>query len=75
MAITDTAVHDIDITRWLLGEEIVAARVLKPRKNSLGGDLEDPLLIDLRDRVRGAGRHRDQRQHPLRLRHPRRDRR
>ena len=45
MAITDTAVHDIDTTRWLLGEEIVAARVLKPRKNSLGGDLEDPLLI------------------------------
>jgi myo-inositol 2-dehydrogenase/D-chiro-inositol 1-dehydrogenase len=45
MAITDTAVHDIDTTRWLLGEEIVGARVLKPRKNSLGGDLEDPLLI------------------------------
>ena len=45
MAITDTAVHDIDTTRWLLGEEIVAARVLKPRKNSLGGELEDPLLI------------------------------
>lgn len=47
MAITDTAVHDIDTTRWLLGEEIVAAQVLKPRKNSLGGDLEDPLLIVL----------------------------
>ena len=45
MAITDTAVHDIDTTRWLLGEEIVAARVLKPRKNSLGGELEDPLMI------------------------------
>jgi myo-inositol 2-dehydrogenase/D-chiro-inositol 1-dehydrogenase len=47
MAITDTAVHDIDTTRWLLGEEIIAAQVLKPRKNSLGGDLEDPLLIVL----------------------------
>ena len=45
MAITDTAVHDIDTARWLLGEEIVAAQVLKPRKNSLGGDLEDPLLL------------------------------
>ncbi len=45
MAITDTAVHDIDTTRWLLGEEIVAATVLKPRRNSLGGVLEDPLLI------------------------------
>src|SRR6476619_7992256 len=31
MAITDTAVHDIDTARWLLGEEIVAAQVLKPR--------------------------------------------
>src|SRR6476661_3958042 len=45
MAITDTAVHDIDVVRWLLGDEIVGARVLKPRKNSLGGDLEDPLFI------------------------------
>jgi myo-inositol 2-dehydrogenase/D-chiro-inositol 1-dehydrogenase len=47
MAITDTAVHDIDTARWLLGEEIVAAQVLKPRRNSLGGDLEDPLLTVL----------------------------
>ncbi len=47
MAITDTAVHDIDTARWLLGEEIVSAQVLKPRKNSLGGDLEDPLLTIL----------------------------
>ena len=45
MAITDTAVHDIDVTRWMFGEEIVAATVLKPRKNSNGGDLEDPLLL------------------------------
>ena len=47
MAITDTAVHDIDTARWLFGQEIVAAQVLKPRKNSLGGDLEDPLLTVL----------------------------
>ncbi len=47
MAITDTAVHDIDTARWLLGQEIVAAQVLKPRRNSLGGDLEDPLLTVL----------------------------
>ncbi len=45
MAITDTAVHDIDLARWMFGEEIVAATVLKPRKNSNGGDLEDPLLL------------------------------
>jgi myo-inositol 2-dehydrogenase/D-chiro-inositol 1-dehydrogenase len=47
MAITDTAVHDIDTARWLLGEEFASAQVLKPRRNSLGGDLEDPLLIVL----------------------------
>jgi myo-inositol 2-dehydrogenase/D-chiro-inositol 1-dehydrogenase len=45
MAITDTAVHDIDLARWMFGEEIVAAQVFKPRKNSLGGELEDPLLL------------------------------
>ena len=45
MAITDTAVHEIDMVRWMFGEEIVATRVLKPRKNSLGGELEDPLLL------------------------------
>jgi myo-inositol 2-dehydrogenase/D-chiro-inositol 1-dehydrogenase len=46
MAIVDTAVHDIDITRWLLGEEIVAAQVLKPRQNSRAAEhLVDPLLL------------------------------
>jgi len=45
MAITDTAVHEIDMVRWMFDEEIVAARVLKPRRNSNGGDLEDPLFI------------------------------
>ena len=44
MAITDTAVHDFDVVRWLLDEEIVAATVLVPRRNRHGGDLQDPLL-------------------------------
>ena len=30
MAIVDTAVHDFDVARWLLGEELVAIRVLPP---------------------------------------------
>lgn len=47
MAITDTAVHDFDVVRWLLGEEIVAATVLVPRRNRHGGDLQDPLLMVL----------------------------
>ena len=47
MAIVDTAVHDFDVTRWLLGEELVAIRVLAAKPNSLGGDLQDPLLMIL----------------------------
>lgn len=46
MPITDTAVHEIDVVRWLLEDEIVAARVLKPRKTSRAkADLQDPLLV------------------------------
>lgn len=47
MAIIDTAVHDIDITRWLLGEEIVATRVLTPRRNGghAAGRLPDPIVL------------------------------
>jgi myo-inositol 2-dehydrogenase/D-chiro-inositol 1-dehydrogenase len=45
MLINDTTVHDVDVARWLLGDEIVAARVLAPRRNSRAGDLRDPLLV------------------------------
>jgi myo-inositol 2-dehydrogenase/D-chiro-inositol 1-dehydrogenase len=45
MAIVDTAVHDFDVARWLLGEELVAIRVISAKPNSLGGDLQDPLLM------------------------------
>jgi len=45
MAIVDTAVHDFDVTRWLLGEELAAIRVVAAKPNSLGGDLQDPLLM------------------------------
>jgi myo-inositol 2-dehydrogenase/D-chiro-inositol 1-dehydrogenase len=47
MAITDTAVHEIDMVRWMFGEEIAAARVLVPRRSRHGGDLQDPLLMIL----------------------------
>jgi myo-inositol 2-dehydrogenase/D-chiro-inositol 1-dehydrogenase len=47
MAIVDTAVHDFDVTRWLLGEELVAIRVIAAKPNSLGGELQDPLLMIL----------------------------
>ncbi len=47
MAITDTAVHEIDMVRWMFGEEIVATTVLTPRKSRLGGELQDPLFLML----------------------------
>lgn len=45
MAITDTAVHDFDVVRWLLDDEFVSATVLTPRKSRHGNDLQDPLLM------------------------------
>jgi len=46
-AIVDTAVHEIDMVRWMFGQEIAAARVLIPRSSGNGGDLQDPLLLIL----------------------------
>jgi myo-inositol 2-dehydrogenase / D-chiro-inositol 1-dehydrogenase len=45
MAITDTAVHEIDMVRWMFDSEIAAASVLIPRKSGNGGDLQDPLFL------------------------------
>jgi myo-inositol 2-dehydrogenase/D-chiro-inositol 1-dehydrogenase len=46
MLITSSAVHEIDVVRWLLGEEIVAATVRAPRPTSQAPDgLRDPLLV------------------------------
>jgi myo-inositol 2-dehydrogenase/D-chiro-inositol 1-dehydrogenase len=45
MAITDTAVHEIDMVRWLFDDEIVAVRVLVPRRSRNGGELQDPLFL------------------------------
>jgi myo-inositol 2-dehydrogenase / D-chiro-inositol 1-dehydrogenase len=45
MAIVDTAVHEVDVVRWLFGEEIVATRVLVPRRSKNGGELQDPLIF------------------------------
>jgi myo-inositol 2-dehydrogenase/D-chiro-inositol 1-dehydrogenase len=46
MIINDTCVHDVDVARFLLDDEIVSARVLRGRKNSLASDhLTDPVLF------------------------------
>jgi myo-inositol 2-dehydrogenase / D-chiro-inositol 1-dehydrogenase len=48
MMITDSVVHDIDVTRWLLDQEIVAATVLLPRRSSKAPEgLQDPQLVVL----------------------------
>jgi myo-inositol 2-dehydrogenase / D-chiro-inositol 1-dehydrogenase len=43
-ALTDSAVHDIDIARFLLDDEPAAITVKSPRRNSRGAGLADPLL-------------------------------
>ena len=50
MAITDTAVHDIDIARFVLDDEPVAIAVKAPRGNQRAGGVADPLftLMDMR---------------------------
>jgi myo-inositol 2-dehydrogenase/D-chiro-inositol 1-dehydrogenase len=46
MIINDTCVHDIDVARYLLDSEIVATRVIEPRRNSRASDhLTDPLFF------------------------------
>ena len=46
MMITDSVVHDIDVTRWLLGQEILAATVYKARRSSLAPEgLADPQMV------------------------------
>jgi myo-inositol 2-dehydrogenase / D-chiro-inositol 1-dehydrogenase len=48
MAINDTAIHEVDTMRWLLGEEFVSARVDKPKRTSLRFEhLQDPLVLIL----------------------------
>jgi myo-inositol 2-dehydrogenase / D-chiro-inositol 1-dehydrogenase len=44
MVITNSSGHEIDITRWLLSEEIAAITVHRPRRS---GELQDPVLLVL----------------------------
>ncbi|MDO5083572.1 MAG: Gfo/Idh/MocA family oxidoreductase [Arachnia propionica] len=48
MAINDTAIHEIDTMRWLLGEEFTRVRVDKPKRTSHRfPHLQDPLILIL----------------------------
>ncbi len=45
MPLNDTLVHDVDISRWLLDDEVVGVEVRVPRRSSRGGELRDPTLV------------------------------
>lgn len=45
MPLNDTLVHDADISRWLLDDEIVGVEVRVPRRSSRGGELRDPVMV------------------------------
>ncbi|GLY04545.1 MULTISPECIES: Gfo/Idh/MocA family oxidoreductase [Actinoplanes] len=46
--ITNSAVHELDITRWLLDEEIVEVTVHAPRSTGQSGGTRDPQFLVLR---------------------------
>lgn len=43
--ITNSAIHEIDLARWLLDEEVVAASVHRPRAGRAAGGALDPQII------------------------------
>lgn len=45
MPLNDTLVHDADISRWLLGDEVAGVEVRVPRRSSRGGELRDPVMV------------------------------
>lgn len=45
MVVKDSLVHEVDVTRFLLGEEIVSVQILRPRPNSHApAGLQDPQI-------------------------------
>ena len=45
---SDSSVHEIDLVRWLFGEEIVATSVFRPRRSRQAPDgVQDPLILQL----------------------------
>lgn len=45
MVLNDTLVHDADISRWLLNDEITGVEVRVPRQSSHNKNLRDPVLV------------------------------
>lgn len=51
MGITDTFIHEIDVLRWLVGDDYVSAQVIQGRRSrhAMNG-LDDPYLVILKTR-------------------------
>jgi myo-inositol 2-dehydrogenase/D-chiro-inositol 1-dehydrogenase len=47
MLITSSLTHEIDVIRWLTGEEIATVTVLAPRSSSRAGGIRDPQFVVL----------------------------
>lgn len=45
MPLNDTLVHDADVVRWLLSDEITGVEVRVPRRSRQGDDLRDPVVV------------------------------
>lgn len=45
MPLNDTLVHDADISRWLLSDEIKGVEVRVPRRSTRGRELRDPTIV------------------------------
>lgn len=45
LLLNDTLVHDADISRWLLDDEVTGVEVRVPRRNRRGGELRDPVFV------------------------------
>ncbi len=57
MTVRDSLVHEVDVTRFLFGEEITSIQIVKPMSNSLAREgLSDPQIAIMRT---AGGRHVD----------------
>ncbi|PKP74946.1 MAG: inositol 2-dehydrogenase [Alphaproteobacteria bacterium HGW-Alphaproteobacteria-6] len=45
MPLNDTLVHDADVARWLLSDEIAGVEVRVPRRSARSGALRDPVIV------------------------------
>ena len=68
MTMTDSMIHEVDTTRWLLGEEITAVQVIPPKRTPMAfPHLQDPQFAVFTHRDRDPVHRRVLRQLPVRL--------